>query len=187
MSWLAAISALVAVAAAVYAWRSAARLRGERGAGGGRYAGSGARGPSLSVTVLDGDIRLDTPAGAGQYALLLSVANGSPVPRVFSSIDLHIRCRTATSLAGVVAVPLSDAPDPGGSRTGEVTLRLPLTVDAEQVVIGWAHFAPGDVAPRDGRVDGYSVALTGDAGDRLVAEAGAVTIRQGGVSARAPA
>ena len=187
MSWLAAISAFVAVAAAVFAWRSAARLRAEDGTGGGRYAGRGARGPSLSVTVLDGDIRLDTAAGAGQYALLLSVANGSLVPRVFSSIELHIRCRTATSVTGVVAVPLSDAPDPGGSRTGEVTLRLPLTVDAEQVVIGWAHFAPGDVAPRDGRVDGYSVVLTGDAGERLVAEAGAVTIRPGGISARAPA
>jgi hypothetical protein len=178
VSWLAALSAFVAVAAALHAWRSAARLRSGLDSGG-RFTGGGARGPLLSLTVLDVDIRLDTPAGAGRYALLLSVANGSPVPRVFSSIELHIRCRTASSFTGVVAVPLSDSPDPGGSRTGEVTLRLPLAVDAEQLVIGWAHFATADVAPRDGRVDGYSVVLIGEAGERLFAEAGSVTITQG--------
>jgi hypothetical protein len=181
VSWVAALSALVAVAAALHAWQSARRLRAAA-----RQTGGGAHGPALSVAILDADIRLDTPAGAGQYALLLAVTNGTPLPRVFTSIDLRIRCRTPSNFTGVVTVPLSAGPDPGGSRTGEITLRLPLTVEAEQVLIGWAHFTSGDVVQRDGRVDGYGVVLIGDAGEQLSAEAGAVIVRQG-INATVPA
>lgn len=188
MTWIASLAAFVAVAAAIHAWRSASRLR----AAAGRATAGAARGPALSVSVLDADARLARD-GTSQYALLLAVANGTPVPRTFTAIDLRIQYRTASNFTGAIDVALAGVPDAGGTRTGEITLRLPLTLEAEQVLIGWAHFASGDGlgmtgVPRDARVDGYRVVLTGNTGERLAADATAVTLRQAApVSATAPA
>lgn len=180
MSWIAAISAVVAVAAAVHAWRTAVRLRAAHGRD--RDAQSdrrNARGAALVLTVLDANIRLGLRDGSCQYAVLLSVMNGTLIPRTFTAITLRIRYTTASHFAGAVEVPLSTSVDPGGARTGEVTLRLPLTLPPGQALTGWAHFTSPDVVPLDGRVDGYAVVMAGDAGERLMAEVAVSTIGQG--------
>jgi hypothetical protein len=185
VNWIAELSAIVAVAAAVYAWRTVVRLRTAHAREHDpQLDRRNARGAALVLTVLDADIRLGLRDGSCQYAVLLSVMNGTLIPRAFTAITLRIRYTTASHFSGAAEVPLSTSVDLGGSRTGEVTLRLPLTLPLGQALTGWAHFTSPEVVPRDGRLDGYAVVMTGDAGERLMAEVTVSTIRQGdGVSA----
>ena len=81
MSWLAAVSAVVAVLAALHAWRTAMRLRAAHARGHDPQADRrNARGQALVLTVLDADIRLGLRDGSCHYALLLSVMNGTSWP-----------------------------------------------------------------------------------------------------------
>lgn len=183
MIWIAVASALIAVAAAYYTYRTA---RSSRNAPLWMPPPRARRGSPLAFTVLDADVRLGSPGDAGHYAFLLSIVNDSGIPRTFTGLDLRVRYRTAAQFSGAVDVPMSSSLDPGGSRTGEVTLRLPLALNARQSVIGWAHFTAADVIPRDCRVDGYAIAIRGSAGEQLLAEAQLATVIEGG-SARTAA
>jgi hypothetical protein len=174
--WLSIASAVVAAAAAVYVFRAG---RSAPTANVWSVPPKTRRGAPLVLTVLDGDIRIGQAEERSHYALLLSLTNESVIPRVFTGLDLRVRYRTAANFTGAVDVPLSESADAGGGRTGEVTLRVPLALGAKQSIIGWAHFTTLEVIPRECRVDGYAIAMKGNAGERLLAEATVATVSEG--------
>ena len=173
MTWVAVVAALVAVLAAMASYRAARR----RGAAVAYRSPDGRDRAPMTLRVLDADARLHLAGDRSHYAVLLQVVNASPIPRTFAAVDLRVRYRTAANFVGAADVPLTAAPDPGGARTGEVTLRLPLIVEVEQSLIGWVHFVTGDVVPAGCRVDGYSIVMTGDAGEQLFADVPLTTVR----------
>jgi hypothetical protein len=175
--WLSIASALIAVAAALYVFRMGRRTPSATVWSAPPKA---RRGAPLVLNVLDADIRMGQAEETSHYAFLLSLANDSAIPRVFTELDLRVRYRTAANFSGAVDVPLSESADAGGGRTGEVTLRLPLVLGARQSIIGWAHFATVDVIPRECRADGYAIAMKGNAGERLLAEATLATVIDSG-------
>lgn len=184
MIWLSVASALLAAAAAVYAYQMG--RKGEGAAVWAPVSSKARRGAPLALSVLDGDVRLGQADGISRCAFLLSIVNESGTPRVFTDIGLRVRYRTAANFSGAQDVPLTDSADPGGARTGEVTLRLPLTVNPRQSIIGWAHFATVDLVPRECRVDGYAIVMKGSAGEHLVAEASLTTVIEDDSTADAP-
>jgi len=179
--WLALASALLAAAAALYAYQVG--RRGESAMVWAPVSSKTRRGAPLALSVIDGDVRLGHAGEVSRCAFLLSIVNDSGVPRVFTAIDLQVRYRTPANFTGALDVPLNDSLDPGGARTGEVTLRLPLPLGPRQSIIGWAHFATVDLVPRDCRGDGYAIVMKGDGGERLLAEASTATVTEGAVTA----
>lgn len=131
------------------------------------------------MTVLDADARLNLPGGMSHYAFLLSIANDSAMPRTFATVALLVRYRTPANFIGAVDVALTATAEPDGSRTGEVTLRLPIALAAHQSLIGWVHFVTGPVVPDGCRIDGYAILMQGDAGEHLAADVTVATVRQG--------
>jgi hypothetical protein len=179
VSWVAAGSALLAVAAALYAYRAgrAAALLAQP-------QQKDVRGAPLRLSVLDALIRTGPPDTAWHYAFLLSVLNDSGSTCTFTRLALRVHYRTPANFCCALDVPMPASIDAGEMRTGEVTLRVPIVLDGGRTLSGWAHFETVNVVPADCTVDSYAIVLQGSGGESFVTPVPVVTLVERGNSDR---
>ena len=165
--WLSVIPTLLALAAAVFAWRTS-RAAEHAIAAAQQVPRQYARG--LGVTVVDGRARRDLTTDARDYAFLLAVENGAGAETTVSDVELRVSYRTRANFCGAVDLAVAedgaDSPDAGSTerRAGpQPRLHLPLRLAAGQALSGWVEFHTANIIPRHCRVDGYAIIVT-DAG-----------------------
>jgi hypothetical protein len=173
VSWIATAAAIAAAGAALYAYRAgrAAALQAQAQAPRDRAV----HGAPMRLTVIDGLVRTGSSDTPCQYAFLVSVLNDSGSTCTFTRMGLRVHYRTPAKFCCSIDVPFSASAEPGGTRTGEVTLRLPLLLEAGRSLTGWAHFGAADVVPADCTIDSYAVVMHGSGGESLVAPVPVVT------------
>jgi len=174
--WLSVIPTLLALAAAVFAWRTS-RAAQQAVAAAQQVPRQYARG--LSVTVVDGRARRDLTTDARDYAFLLAVENGSGAETTVSDVELRVSYRTRANFCGAVdlAVAEDGAGSPDASATGrgasglQPRLHVPLRLAAARALSGWVEFHTANIIPRHCRVDGYTIIVTDAGGVRTIADA----------------
>jgi hypothetical protein len=171
---VAAAAALVAVGAALYAYRvgRAAALVAQ--------APKDIRGAPFRLSVLDALIRTGPPDTPWHYAFLASVLNDSGSTCTFTKLSLRVNYRTQANFCCSLDVPMPASIEAGGMRTGEVTLRLPLVLEGGRTLTGWAHFETVNVVPADCTVDSYAIVLQGSGGESFVTPVPVVTLVERG-------
>ena len=163
--WLSVIPTLVALAAAVFAWR-ASRAARQAVTAAQHVPRQYARG--LGVTVVDGRGRRDLTTDARDYAFLLAIENGAGAETTVSDVELRVSYRTRANFCG--AVDLAFAEDGVGSSHLQPRLHVPLRLAAGQTTSGWVEFRTANIIPRHCRVDGYAIIVTDAGGLRTMAD-----------------
>ena len=125
----------------------------------------------LSVQVVDGKTRRGVAADTRDYSFTIALANRSGADRRLERIELRVTFRTRANFLGAVDLE-SDAPIsvPAGTSI-ETTLR----------------FTTSNVIPRHCRVDAYTLRLTDDRGERIVADASLPAVLQADSDGAGPA
>jgi hypothetical protein len=173
--WLSVIPTLVALAAAVFAWRTS-RAALQAVAAAQQVPRQYARG--LGVTVVDGRAHRDLTTDARDYAFLLAVENGAGAETTVSDVELRVSYRTRANFCGAVDLAVAedgaDSPNAGSTerRAGpQPRLHVPLRLAAGQATSGWVEFHTANIIPRHCRVDGYAIIVTDAGGLRTTADA----------------
>ena len=155
--WVAVVSALGALVAAVFAWVSAraakrslelAEKQDQR------------RTPRLVLYLIDGYCQR---IGSTRFlAFSVSVSNHSDIDNSVAQIELQVSYTTAAPTKGfcmAVKVPhrsaLADR-----IRHNATILSPPLRIDAHQTIAGWVLFEVGDVLIGNGKIDDYAILVS---------------------------
>ena len=167
------IAAAVAVFAAVLAIRATALLaRTVLAEGTADHKGSprsAVRG--LSVQVADGKTRRDVATDTRDYSFTVAIANRSGADRRLRPIELRVTFRTRANFLG--AVDLASAQN--------------ISVAAGTSIEATLGFTTSNVIPRHCRVDAYTLFLTDDRGERIVADASIPAVLQADTDGVGPA
>jgi hypothetical protein len=177
--WLSIIPTIVAVLAALYAYRTSRAAQQTLAA---------ARQPlkstaPLVVTVVDGRARRDLTTDARDYAFLLAVENGTGAETTITDVELRVAYRTRANFCGAVDLALDvDAQATGG----QPRLHVPLRLGPGQAASGWIAFHTANIIPRHCRIDGYTLLVTDASGARVVAEASLPAVLRADTDGRGP-
>ncbi|HTM04228.1 MAG TPA: hypothetical protein VL173_12030 [Vicinamibacterales bacterium] len=167
------IAAAVAVFAAVLAIRATALLaRTVLAEGTADHEGPPRRVVrGLSVQAVHGKTRRDVAADTRDYSFTVAIANRSGADRRLVRIELRVTFRTRANFLGAVDLTSEQNITVGAGKSIEATLR----------------FTTSNVIPRHCRVDAYTLLLTDDRGERLVADASLPAVLQADTDGVGPA
>ena len=183
--WLSVIPTVIALAAVVFAYRTASAA--QRAAAASERPSTSGRRPPLAVTVLDGRARRDLASDAREYAFLIAIENGSGADTTITEVELRVSYRTRANFCGAVDVPMDVEAQVREGGPMQPHLYIPLRLAAAQAASGWVEFHTANVIPRHCRVDAYQLAVTDASGTSATTDASLPSVLRADTDGRGPA